>query len=135
MHVYQVEDIHVQISSTLSLCESNPSDSSTEAKISLKIKRNYKKTKKVSHLHVLPSLYRNKEKRNHLNSFAKKKQSNSYKINTICHNLRAEINKSKNMQVDVKQNPGVKEKLLNLSCPSCVRINKGNLNYWRCLFG
>lgn len=41
----------------------------------------------------------------------KKKQSNSYKINTIVTiNLRAEINKSKNMQVHVKNKiPGLKK--------------------------
>lgn len=53
-----------------------------------------------------------KKKRNHFNSFAKKKkQSNSYKINTIVTiNLRAEINKSKNMQVHVKNKiPGLKK--------------------------
>lgn len=53
-----------------------------------------------------------KKKRNHLNSFAKKKkQSNSYKINTIVTiNLRAEINKSKHMQVHVKNKiPGLKK--------------------------
>lgn len=79
-----------------------------------------------------------KKKRNHLNSFAKKRNSQTAtkSIQLVTINLRAEINKSKHMQVHVKnKNPGVKEELLNLSCPSCVRINKGNLNYCRCLFG
>lgn len=54
-----------------------------------------------------------KKKGNHLNSFAKKRNSRqtaTKSIQFVTINLRAEINKSKNMQVHVKNKiPGLKK--------------------------
>lgn len=68
-----------------------------------------------------------KKKRNHLNSFAKKRNSQTAtkSIQFVTINLRAEINKSKNMQVHVKNKiPGLKKSYWTFLVPPVFALTK-----------